>query len=103
MTGISKELHSYFKICGHSAQQIESYGMGTRIFHDLGIYGEIAEDHMVTLANDFGVDLSAFVFEDYFPNEFAGQTTLQTWLFWVFPWLTINRIKKAKTHGGISH
>jgi len=41
----------------------------TRIYHDLNVYGDDAEEFLVAYAEMFNVNLSCFVFSDYFPDE----------------------------------
>ena len=43
--------------------------MQTRLCHDLGIYGEEAEDYLEVLRTQYQVDLSSFEFTKYFPEE----------------------------------
>jgi hypothetical protein len=41
----------------------------TRLFHDLHLYGEDADDMLGEFQKEFGVDFSEFEFSDYFPDE----------------------------------
>lgn len=51
--------------------------MEDRLLHDLGIYGEDAEELIMTIAGQFSLDASAFPFKEYFlPEAFA---------FWLLP------------------
>lgn len=85
--GLSKELTEYLKSCGHVEESIKQYHLGTELYHELGIYGEVAYDHLFNLEKSFGVDMSSFVFEVYFPDEFVGKTTVGKVFYWFFPWL----------------
>lgn len=61
--------------------------MSTRLYHDLGVYGDEAWAYLETLAEGFGVDLSQFEFDDYFPREFPGRNWLERTVRWVVPGL----------------
>lgn len=84
---LSDDLKYYLKLCSESEEKIATYNMGTRLYHDLGIYGEIAEDYLDVLSKQYHVDLSNFVFEQYFPPEFAGNTAIDHILIWNFPYI----------------
>lgn len=58
-----------------------------RLYHDLGIYGDIAESYIELLADNYGVDISSFCFEDYFPAEYPGETKFKKYLYTFFPFL----------------
>ena len=49
----------------------------TLLFHDLGIHGEMAEDCMNVLHENFGVNLDEFRFEEYFSGEFSDNGLMQ--------------------------
>lgn len=59
----------------------------TRLYHDLNIYGDIAESYIELLRDKYDVDVSAFNFDSYFPQEFTGHTITQRVIFWLFPFL----------------
>ncbi len=65
-----------------------------RLYHDLGIYGDVAEGCIETLRDDFNVDVSNFKFDDYFPEEFYGDNPLEKILFSLIPF--IGSIKKNR-------
>lgn len=83
MDELSIELREYLNRCGLTARKIAQCSNGTRMYHDLGLYGDIAEAYMEILANDYHVDLSGFEFEKFFPLEFLGKNIL-TGLFLQF-------------------
>lgn len=58
-----------------------------RLYHDLGIYGDIAESCIETLKDNYNVDVTNFAFEYYFPEEFSGESQLQRILFNFVPFL----------------
>ncbi|EAA9518811.1 DUF1493 family protein [Salmonella enterica] len=43
----------------------------TRLFHDLHLFGDTAEDVLEILQREFNVDMSPFQFNKYFPAEFS--------------------------------
>jgi hypothetical protein len=88
MIELSKELIQYLKLCGYSEAQIKECTPNTKLYHELGVYGDVAYDHISNLEEMFGVDLSLFVFEEYFPDEFIGKTKVQKVFYWFLPWLS---------------
>ncbi|PJK13863.1 hypothetical protein CO613_09020 [Lysobacteraceae bacterium NML07-0707] len=82
---LSAELREYLKRCGLSENKIAQCNGRTRLYHDLGIYGDIAEACMEVLAECYRVDLSSFEFEKFFPREFAGKNILTRALLWIVP------------------
>lgn len=82
---LSTELRGYLKRCGLSESKIAQCNRGTRMYHDIGLYGDIAEACMDVLVEDYGVDLSDFEFGKFFPPEFAGGNMLIRALFWLVP------------------
>lgn len=70
--------------------------LDTRLYHDLNIYGDVAESYIELLSEKYGVDTSCFKFDEYFPAEFIGQTNLQRVVFWLFPFLRKNHIDNYK-------
>jgi hypothetical protein len=71
---LSTELREYLKRCGLSKGTIARCNAETRMFHDLGLYGEVAEACIGVLADHYNVDLSGFEFEDYFPLSSRERT-----------------------------
>lgn len=66
------------------------------LYHDLNIYGDIAESYIELLAEKYGVDVSAFDFGSYFPPEFTGESTLQRYLYSFVPFLaSLHNAKKT--------
>ncbi len=55
------------------------------MYHDLNLYGDVAEGYMEVLAEHYRVDLSGFEFKRFFPLEFAGKNQLIRVLFWIVP------------------
>lgn len=82
---LSTELREYLKRCGLSESKIAQCSISTRMYHDLGLYGDIAEADMGVLADYYLVDLSGFEFDKFFPPEFAGKSPLARVLHWIVP------------------
>lgn len=84
---LSIELREYLKRCGLSERKIARCNRNTRMYHDLGLYGDIAEAYMEELATHYHVDLSAFEFDKFFPPEFAGGNAVLGALLSLFPFV----------------
>lgn len=69
---IDDPVYSYLSKLDYSAPEIARMSMNTRLFHDLGFYGDTAEDLMWVLDRKYGVDLSGGRLDRYFPPEFEG-------------------------------
>ena len=82
---LSMQLRNYLRHCGLSESELANCNGSTRMYHDLGLYGDIAEAYIEVLAKQYGVDISGFVFDDFFPNEFAGNNMLSRALLWIIP------------------
>lgn len=55
------------------------------MYHDLGLYGDIAEAYMEVLAERYQVDLSDFEFDKFFPEEYPGKNALTSALISITP------------------
>jgi hypothetical protein len=84
---LSMELREYLNRCGLSVSKIEQCSNSTRMYHDLGFYGDIAEANMEVLSYHYLVDLSGFEFERFFPPEFAGKNQLARVLLCFVPFV----------------
>ncbi|MBZ2206371.1 DUF1493 family protein [Massilia soli] len=82
---LSNELRQYLKRCGLSERKISRCSGNTRMYHDLGLYGDIAEAFMQELVDHYHVDLSGFEFDKFFPPEFAGKNAFIGALLSVVP------------------
>jgi hypothetical protein len=82
---LSIDLREYLKRCGLSESKIAQCNGSTRLYHDLGLYGDIAEAYIGVLPDHYHVDLSGFEFEKFFPPEFAGKNMLIRALLWIVP------------------
>lgn len=82
---LSVELREFLKRCGLSERKIALCNGNTRMYHDLGLYGDIAEAYMEELADHHHVDLSGFEFDKFFPPEFAGGNGLLGGLISILP------------------
>lgn len=105
---LSTELREYLKRCGLSERTIAQCSGKTRMYHDLGLYGDIAEAYIEALAEHYRVDLSSFEFEKFFPPEFSGKNAFTGAFLSVIPFagyiarqrsewlpLTLERIERA--------
>jgi acyl carrier protein len=55
--------------------------MESRMFHDLGVDGDDAGEFIVAFSKRFDVDISDFIFNDYFGNEGCNPFALFISLF----------------------
>jgi hypothetical protein len=78
--GIDQGVYRYLVALKFSEQEIARMSINTRFFHDLGFYGDTAEDLIQILERKFGVDLSNFRIDRYFPAEFEGKNKLQAFI-----------------------
>ena len=68
---------------GLSEKTICSCVPTTRIYHDLGLYGDTAWWFTEELSKR--IDMSGFCFEEYFPPEFGGKNSLARLLLSLLP------------------
>ena len=85
-------LASFLLTAGMSEKTIKSSDLNTRLFHDLGLYGDIAIWFMEDLEKQ--VDMSRFYFERYFPPEFYGQGIWTRLFFGFCPFVSLVRRKR---------
>lgn len=85
MSRLPPVLADFLRLCGLRKSRIDSCDLDTRLYHDLGIYGEVAEDCMEVLVDTYKVDMTNFDFEAYFPLEYPGKTGLSRFLLWQIP------------------
>lgn len=81
--GPDDEVYLYLKELGYSEQEMTGMTMNTRLFHDLGLYGDTAEEEIWLLQKKFDVDLSDFNFARYFPPEFEGKNKLEAFILYI--------------------
>lgn len=82
---LSNELQDCLKHCGLSDREIAQCNPSTCLYHDLGLYGDMAEAFLDMLVEQYQVNLTGFEFERYFPPEFIGKSALARILFWIVP------------------
>lgn len=70
---------------GERRRRVSSAVLESRLFHDLGMYGDIAEAYLEFLREQYEVSTDNFHFDDYFPQEFIGKNWLERILFWIWP------------------
>nr|WP_229634280.1 DUF1493 family protein [Duganella qianjiadongensis] len=76
----------FLNLSGLRDKTISTCTPQNRLYHDLRIYGEGAEDCLEVLVTKFGVDLSGFPFSEYFPPEWPeGNSRPERILLKVFP------------------
>jgi hypothetical protein len=85
MSGVDVRVQQWLQKCGVSRRVLSRCAPETRIYHDLGAYGEVAEAWLELLQSDYGVELQDFDFQSHFPPEFEGQNALARTLFWLVP------------------
>ncbi len=78
-------LIEWLEICSISKATAKQCSMETKLYHDLGFYGDIAESYMEVLAGHFEVDMSEFKFERYFPLEFPNGSVISGFLITYVP------------------
>jgi hypothetical protein len=81
------EIRDYLSACGLKQRTIDRSQLETRLYHDLGIYGDIAEGYMEILTDLYQVDLSNFVFDSYFPPEFPQRAGLSGFFIIYIPFV----------------
>ncbi len=87
MKNIDSIVKKYLKECGIRDAKINTLHGDTSLYHDLGVYGDIAEGYLDLLVDNYGVDVSTFDFHKYFPEEFSGEKTFKIHLFTIIPFL----------------
>ncbi|GLS74744.1 hypothetical protein GCM10007904_00790 [Oharaeibacter diazotrophicus] len=105
---LSEQMKGYLKRGGLPSRIIAQCDGATRMYHDLGIYGDIAESYMEILAREYFVDMKYFYFNNYFPTEFSTTPPLRRTLIWLLPFfresldrnydfepVTLRRIERA--------
>lgn len=75
----------YLRALGYSEPRIAAMNASTRLYHDLGIFGDDAIEYMQLLHQRFGVDLSRFDVDRYFPPEFEGRNKLEAFFLTLIP------------------
>ena len=85
MSDLPGDVRDYLKRCGLPDSKLLGCSEGTRMYQDLGLYGDTAEAYMDVLAKEYYVDLRNFQFERYFPSEFQGRTFASRVLLWLVP------------------
>lgn len=80
MNPLGPRTTQYLKRCGYSDAQIARFNGETRLFHDVGLFGDSAADELDILAKEYDVDFSKFHFQKYFPVEFGWDPFVLTFL-----------------------
>jgi hypothetical protein len=86
-TQLPHDLVSYLKECGIYEREMATSSMNTRTYHDLGWYGDVAEGCLELLMEKYGVDMTGFHFDTYYPPEFEGQSAASSLLCSLLPFV----------------
>ena len=84
---LDREFQVFLSEAGLSSFASQTGAMTKKIYHDLGVYGEEAEFLIELLEDRFDVDTAEFVFDDFFPREFFGNSLLVGSFCAIFPFL----------------
>jgi hypothetical protein len=77
---LSDQVANFLSACGYSEEKISILNSESRLFHDLRAYGDNAADDLKLLETKFGVDLSTFPFQKYFPTHYGIEALFL--IFW---------------------
>jgi hypothetical protein len=86
MTSVNS-FEKFIDECGLNKYYSGKSNLNVRLYHDLNIYGDIAESYIEILRDNHNVDVSQFNFHDYFPPEFSGNSQLKKIMFSLIPFL----------------
>lgn len=89
---IPDELAIFLSDAGLSKRQIHKSNMGTRLYHDLGMYGDIAWGLIEELGKK--INMSRFCFERHFPPEFYGNGFCASTFFSIMPFASLIRRRR---------
>lgn len=110
---IGPQALGYLKTCGYAATKIDSWSSKTRLLHDIGLCGDSALEDIKILRDEFGVDLTGFEFEKYFPDELStdaflltvlrvprsfGLRAIRTRVYNKYPEITLEMIESVLNH-----
>jgi hypothetical protein len=90
--GIANSFASFLTSIGISERRIRKSNADTRLYHDLGLYGDTARWFVEDLAKK--IDMSRFCFERYFPPEFYGESFLASAFYSCIPFVSALRRKR---------
>lgn len=77
-----------------SDREIRSASLDTRLYHDLGLYGDSAWSFVEEF--ETVIDMTEFNFDHYFPSEFYGQTSIASIVISLIPFA--NWLHRKKRH-----
>lgn len=97
----STAVGEYLRNCGVSKGKISECHSDTRLYHDLGIYGDVAEACVEVLIRDYGVDMSGFDFDEFFPQEFSGENSFTRVVGWVLPFVA-QKIRSGREYSPLT-
>lgn len=79
---------------GIPKKEVEASTLQTRIYHDLGLYGDIAYWLVEDIAKQ--VDMKQFSFERYFPPECYGESFFGRMMYSLCPFIGAARRSREK-------
>ena len=85
---LSEQVKEWLRECGYSEIDMAGLSGRTRLLHDMKLLGDTAEEQLVMLRDQFGVDMRRFEFNQYFPNEFS----LDAFVLTLLPWHILRRL-----------
>jgi hypothetical protein len=84
---LSQALIHHLQRCGYKSVDLENWSGETRLFQDIGLYGDNAADDLELLRREFAIDFEGFPFSKYFPNDFSfSWQTFVLNFFWRSRW-----------------
>ena len=95
---------SFMKRCGYTDAQLAVMSGDTRLLQDIHLTGDNAWDEFTILHKEFGVDLTGFNVDDYFPAELSNATLVIRLFRWTkygaallekYPEITLNKIERV--------
>jgi hypothetical protein len=93
---MSPQVYQYLRNCGLSEKRIANCRADTRLYHDLRVYGDIAEACLEMLRDEYQVDFRGFKFEEYFPPEFMGNNVFTSLFYSMVPFASYYARKRRE-------
>jgi hypothetical protein len=82
VSNLTNRVHDFLIRFGQKPNS--SLDMKSRLYHDIGIYGDMAL-FLLEQLQDEGINMQEFNFDDYFPREFIGSNILSNFYYLIFP------------------
>jgi hypothetical protein len=96
----------YLARCGYKPEQIKEWSGCTRLLQDIGLTGDNAWDEFTLMHKEFGVDLTHFAMDRYFPSELSSDSLILNFLWRTplaervrqkYPEITLEMIERVLT------